>query len=128
MTSVNKIIIYLLIVASVIITVSGLLSLTMSVISAVRIVISISFTLFFPGFALSYVFFPGRSKDSESSQRSLSPLERILLSIAISIAVVPLTLFLVNQIGLAINLITSIVTVIGIIVLALIIILARKQK
>mgnify|MGYP001559737728 CR=1 FL=1 len=52
---------------------------------------------------------------------SIDWIERIALSFALSIAIVPLVVFYLNLIGIKINLLNSFLTILGIIILSLII-------
>ena len=55
-------------------------------------------------------------------------IEKITLSFALSIAVVPLTIFYLNKIGMKINTINSILTIIGIIIIVFIMRKLIKSK
>ncbi len=81
-------------------------------IESFRIVFGSIYVLFLPGFVLSFAFFPAREK-------SIDVIERIALSFALSIAVVPLVVFYLNLIGVKINLINSFFTILGIIIISL---------
>src|SRR3989344_8352377 len=88
-----------------------------------RIIFGSVYVLFLPGFVLSYVFFP-KTKEFESSDRnkgSIDWIERVALSFALSIAIVPLVVFYLNLIGVRINALNSFLTILGIIVVASII-------
>jgi len=87
----------------------GLVS-SLSILESFRIVFGSVFVLFLPGYILSYLFFLEGKIDS---------LERVALSFALSIAVVPLVVFYLNLVGLRISLLNSFFTVLGIIVLGL---------
>jgi uncharacterized membrane protein len=61
----------------------------------VKAILGSIFLLFIPGFAWSFVFFP---------RRELDAIERIALSFGLSIAIVPITIFLLNRLaGVAIT-------------------------
>lgn len=80
------------------------------------------FVLFLPGFVWSLVFFKKKAIDS---------IERIALSFALSIALVPLVVFYTNLLGIRINMLSVIVQVLLIILIAVAIILykeIRKKK
>jgi hypothetical protein len=62
--------------------------------SAFRVVFGAVFVLFVPGFSLSYAFF---------GSKEIDVLERIALSFALSIAVVPLIVFYLNLAGMRIS-------------------------
>ena len=78
---------------------------------AFRIVFGSVYVLFLPGFVMSFAFFPLK-------QKSIDGIERIAISFALSIAVVPLAVFYLNLIGLRINLINSFFTILGIIIIS----------
>ena len=85
-----------------------------------RIVFGSIYVLFLPGFILSYVFFP-KTKEFDSKREEkgeIDWIERIALSFALSIAVVPLVVFYLNLIGVKINLLDSFLTILGIIVVS----------
>lgn len=84
-----------------------------------RIVFGSIFVLFIPGFIISFIFF--KSKQIEIT-------ERIALSFALSIAIVPLAVFYLNLIGIKINLLNSFLTIIGIIILSLLILQFKKKS
>ena len=64
-------------------------------------------------FRISYLFFP---KTSELEKKgSIDWIERIALSFALSIAIVPLTVFYLNKLGMRINTLNSFLSIIGII-------------
>jgi hypothetical protein len=73
--------------------IAALLSLFMGW-SAYRIIFGVVAVLFLPGFALSFNFFKPGEIDS---------LERLALSIALSIAVVPLVVFYLNLVGVDVS-------------------------
>jgi LPXTG-motif cell wall-anchored protein len=95
-----------------------------------RIVFGSVYVLFLPGFILTYLFFPKtKSFDSKAEEKgSIDWIERIALSFALSIAVVPLVVFYLNLIGLKINLLNSFFTILGIIILSLIGIYVKFRK
>ena len=75
----------------------------MELIEILRIFLGFILVLFLPGFAWTYVFF---DKDE------LNTIERIALSFGISIASVPLVIFLLNKyFGLKINIYLSFITI-----------------
>jgi len=59
-----------------------------------KITYGIVFILFLPGHIISYIFFP---------LKKIDVLERIGLSFALSIAIVPLLVFYLNLLGIPIN-------------------------
>ena len=96
-----------------------------------RIVFGSIYVLFLPGFIISYIFFPktgSLDNKNEKDSGSIDWLERIALSFALSIAVVPLAVFYLNLIGVKINLLNSFLTILGIIVVSCGIIYWRNKK
>lgn len=89
--------------------------------SALRIVFGSVYVLFLPGFIISYIFFPETKEfDSKTKEsKSIDWIERIALSFALSIAIVPLAVFYLNLVGVKINLLNSSLTILGIIVISL---------
>lgn len=86
-----------------------------------RIVFGSVYVLFFPGFILTFLFFPRtREFNSKNEKGAIDWIERIALSFALSIAVVPLVIFYLNLAGLKINLANSFFIILGIIILSLI--------
>ncbi|MBS3088392.1 DUF1616 domain-containing protein [Candidatus Pacearchaeota archaeon] len=86
-----------------------------------RIVFGSVYVLFLPGFILTFVFFP-RTKEFDSKEKengAIDWIERIALSFALSIAIVPLAVFYLNLIGVKINLLNSFLTILGIIAISL---------
>jgi len=79
------------------------------------------YVLFLPGFALSFVFF---------GRKAIGNIERIALSFALSIAVVPLLAFYLNLLGVKIALWPVILEVLAIIVISFIaaLIMGRFKK
>lgn len=95
------------------------------IINSFRIVFGSAFVLFLPGFIITYIFFPKNKKESKEIEQkekgSLDIIERIALSFALSIAIVPLVVFYLNLIGVKINLLNSFLTILGIIIISSII-------
>lgn len=95
-----------------------------------RIVFGSVYVLFLPGFILSFVFFP-KTKEFDSKEREkgeIDWIERIALSFALSIAIVPLAVFYLNLIGVKINLINSFLTILGIVVISLGLVYWKKRR
>ena len=80
---------------------------------AFRIVFGSVYVLFLPGLVWTYVFF---------RKKEIDGLERIALSFALSIAIVPLMVFYLNLIGMKINVLSVSLLILFIIVLGLIVI------
>jgi uncharacterized membrane protein len=100
--------------------------------SSLRIIFGSVYVLFLPGFIISYIFFPKskpfEEKHSDTEKGSIDWIERIALSFALSIAIVPLVVFYLNLIGIKINLLNSFLTILGIIVISLGILYWRIRK
>jgi len=96
---------------------------SLSLISSLRIVFGSVFVLFIPGFVLTFVFFPYNSEKD-----SIDLLERIALSFALSIAVVPLAVFYFNLIGVKINTLNTSLIIIGIILISSVLVYIRSRK
>lgn len=77
--------------------------------NAFMIVFGSIYVLFLPGFVLSFVFF---------DKKKIDVLERIALSFALSIAVVPLFVFYLNLIGMKINKLSVSLVILGIIIIS----------
>ena len=110
-----------------------------TILSALRIVFGSVYVLFIPGFIITYIFFPktkpfdekeskSKNKESEKDKGAIDLLERIALSFALSIAIVPLIVFYLNLIGIKINLLNSFLTIAGIILVSVIILKVRLKK
>jgi len=99
---------------------------------SLRIVFGSIYVLFLPGFIISYIFFP-RTKEFdeekiEKEKGAIDWIERIALSFALSIAIVPLAIFYLNLIGVKINLLNSFLTILGIIVISVIVLNVKRNK
>lgn len=103
---------------------------SLSYLEGFRIIFGSVYVLFIPGLILTYIFFPKTkefdSKDKESN--SIDWIERIALSFALSIAVVPLVIFYLNLMGLKINLLNSFLSILGIILISLGILYWKNKK
>ncbi len=110
-----------------------------------RIVFGSVYVLFIPGFIISYIFFPfSKPFEEETGKKSLIDkgvnvndgkdgkaidwIERIALSFALSIAVVPLVMFYLNFVGVKINVFNSFFVILGIIVVSFLILWFRLRK
>jgi len=101
----------------------------LSFLSSLRIVFGSVFVLFLPGFIISFIFFPKTKKFDENTEgeKLIDWIERIALSFALSIAIVPLAVFYLNLIGVKISLFNSFLTILGIIIISLIILFLMKR-
>jgi uncharacterized membrane protein len=109
----NKILIAIGILAIITILLTLLSSLTL--LDSIRITLGTPYVLFLPGYIISFIFF-----------KKIDIIERIALSFALSITIVPLIIFYLNLLGMKINLVSSILTIAGIILIA-ILILKKKH-
>ena len=88
-----------------------------------RIVFGSVYVLFLPGLVISYIFFPKtkefeeKKEGKDSGKGEIDWIERIALSFALSIAIVPLVVFYLNLLGVRINLLNSFFTILGIILI-----------
>jgi len=88
---------------------------SLTFIDSLRILYGSLFVLFLPGYVITELFL--KRKDV---------IETIALSFALSIAIVPLAVFYLNKMGMRINTVNSILTILGIIGISLIIKHRRK--
>ena len=102
----------ILIISGILATITLILTLatSLSLLSTLRITLGTPYVLFLPGYIISFLFF-----------KKIDILERIALSFALSIAIVPLLIFYLNLIGMKINLLNSTLTIAAIIIISLII-------
>ncbi|MBS3165878.1 DUF1616 domain-containing protein [Candidatus Woesearchaeota archaeon] len=125
LVSISILIIFMVLISTII----GFFS-TLRYLEGFRIVFGSVYVLFIPGFILTYIFFPQTkefdSKDKETN--AIDWIERIALSFALSIAVVPLIIFYLNLIGLKITLLNSFLSILGIILVSLIILYLKNKK
>ena len=119
----KKIVKYTSIIIVSLLIISIILSFFMSFLQALRIVFGSVYVLFLPGFILTYAFFPREL----NKKKSIDWIERIALSFALSIAIVPLTVFYLNKIGIKINLLNSFLTILVIIIISFGIIIYKKR-
>jgi hypothetical protein len=101
-----------------------------SYLESLRIVFGSIYVLFLPGFILTFIFFPKTRpfEDNEKEKGSIDWIERIALSFALSIAIVPLAVFYLNLIGLKINLLNSFLTILGIIIISSVILYLKNRN
>jgi len=118
-----------------------------TILDSLRIVFGSVYVLFIPGFLISYIFFPKTkkfdeeesknkeiskdkiiSKDENQEKGAIDWIERIALSFALSIAIVPLCVFYLNLIGVKINLLNSFLTILGIILVSGTILYIKNKK
>ena len=85
----------------------------------ITVIFSLIFILFLPGLCWSFVFF---------AHKKIDAIERFALSVALSLTLVPLTVFYFNLLGLPINRQNVLVTVILICSTACLIILIKQIR
>src|SRR3989339_365483 len=102
----------------------------LSYLESLRIIFGSIYVLFLPGFIISYLFFPKTRpfEDNEKENGAIDYIERIALSFALSIAIVPLAVFYLNLIGIKINLLNSSLIILGIILISLGILYYKNRK
>jgi LPXTG-motif cell wall-anchored protein len=120
------IVLIILVIISVIITLFA----KTPILSSLRIVFGSVYVLFLPGFIISYIFFPKTHEfdNKNNEEKSIDWIERIALSFALSIAIVPLAVFYLNLIGLKINLLNSFLTILGILIISVGILYYKFRK
>jgi len=87
-----------------------------------RIVFGSVFVLFLPGWVWSFVFFDNRR------EKKIDLIERIALSFALSIALVPLTIFYLNLLGMKVSAFSSFFVVLFLILIGLGIVFFRGRR
>lgn len=113
----NQYLKYSLIGIIILVIISLILTIWLPFIQSFRIVFGAVYLLFLPGFVWSWVFWKKGELDS---------IERFTLSLALSIAIVPLVVFFLNKVGVKINLVNSLIEISGIIIVAVIILTIKK--
>lgn len=104
---------------------------SLSYFESFRIIFGSIYVLFLPGFVISFIFFPKTKEFEERDKKekgAIDWIERIALSFALSIAIVPLAVFYLNLIGLKIGLLNSSLTILGIIIISLGILYWKKVR
>lgn len=96
----------------ILVLVALILTIGLPIDQAFRIVFGSVYLLFIPGFVWSWVFW---KKDQ------LDTIERFTLSLALSIAIIPLVIFLLNKVGVKINLVNSVLETLGVIAVGIMI-------
>lgn len=123
-------------VVSIIIWLLALISLALGVFTKLgifesfRIVFGSVYVLFLPGFIISYIFFPKTKEfeEKDKEQGAIDWIERIALSFALSIAIVPLVVFYLNLIGIKINLLNTSLEILGIIIISGLILYIKTKR
>ena len=105
---------------------------SLTLLNSFRIIFGSVYVLFLPGFIISFIFFPETKefdvKSKDDGHKSIDWIERIALSFALSIAIVPLVVFYLNLIGIKINLLNSFLTILGIILISWVILYWKNKK
>lgn len=91
--------------------ISMVLTIWLPLFKSLRIVFSVVYIMFLPGYILTYLFF---------DRSNIDLTERITFSIGLSIAIIPLLIFLLSKLGMVINDISICLTILGLIVLGII--------
>ena len=104
----------------------------LSYLASFRIVFGSLYVLFIPGFIISFIFFPRTKefdeKNEDKEKNSIDWIERIALSFALSIAIVPLAVFYLNLLSIKINILNSFLIILAIILVSSIILILRSRK
>ena len=112
-----------ILVCILLLVISLVLIIWMPFLSALRIMFGSLYVLFLPGYFLTYLFFPKTLNEDEK----IDAIERIALSFALSIAIVPLVVFYLNLIGPKINTLNASITILVIIIITLILCVYRQN-
>jgi len=92
---------------------------------AIRVVFGSFFVLFLPGYIISFIIYPDLKN---INNKGIDYLERIVLSFALSISIIPLVVFYLHLIGMKINVLNVLITTAGIIIISLIILWVKNYK
>ena len=106
---------------------------SLSYLESARIVFGSVYVLFLPGFIISFIFFPFNktnknkinNKNNQEESNSIDLIERIALSFALSISIVPLAVFYLNLVGVRINALNVFFIILTIIIVSLLTILIK---
>jgi len=107
-----------LIVFGALVLISLILGFITGFLESFRIVFGSVYVLFLPGFIISFIFFP-KTKEFDKKGEGIDWLERIALSFALSIAIVPLAVFYLNLAGIKISLLNTALIILGIILVSI---------
>jgi len=83
------------------------------------LILALLFVLFLPGFVLSFLFF---------NKKTLDSIERLPLSFALSVAIVPIMVFYLNLLGIRITILTVTIQIALVILVALLLLLFKEIK
>lgn len=98
--------------------ISLIISIWLPILHSLRIVFGAIYLLFLPGFSWSWIFW---------KKGEIDVIERITLSIVLSIALVPLLVFLLNKLGIMINSINLIWEIATSIMIAIIVLIVNNK-
>lgn len=112
----------------ILILISLALSFFLEIEESFRIVFGSVYVLFLPGFIISFIFFPKTKELDSKEENAIDWLERIALSFALSIAIVPLVVFYLNLIGIKINLLNTSLIIAGIMLISIIILWIKQKR
>jgi len=99
--------------------ISLIVSIWLPPVQSFRIVFGSVYVLFLPGLVLTFAFF---------KKKEIDVIERIALSFALSIAVVPLLVFYLNLLGMKINILNTILVIAFIITSGILIIILTRDR
>lgn len=77
------------------------------ILNQVLTILAIIFTLFIPGYIISYIFF---------IKNTIDTIERFVLSFVFSVAIIPLVVFYTNMLGIRITALTVLLQVLWIVI------------
>ena len=89
-----------------------------------RIFFGSFYVLFLPGLVMTFAFFPAKNQ----GEKEIDIIERIALSFALSVAIVPLLVFYLNLVGIKINILNVSLVIAFIILAGLAIIYWQKKR
>lgn len=120
----NKILKYALSAILGLVVFASVTSIWLGIEQSFRIIFGSFYVLFLPGLVLTFVFFPVKNQ----GKKDIDIIERIALSFALSIAIVPLLVFYLNLIGMKINVLNTSLVIAFIILTSLIIIYLQRKR
>ncbi|MDP1728986.1 MAG: DUF1616 domain-containing protein [archaeon] len=123
----TKLIIISLIILAILSVILGIFT-SLGYLESLRIVFGSVFVLFLPGFIISYIFFPKTKAFESEEKEAIDWIERIALSFALSIAIVPLMVFYLNLIGIKINTINTSLIILGIMIISSAVLHLKNKK
>ena len=109
----------------------------MSFVESGKFVFCVAYILLLPGFLITHIFFPKQrihsvfdyeKKIFVSEREGIDFVERIALSLVLSIAVVPLIMFYLYLIGMKVNIINVLFVTTGLIIILLLILFFIMRK